>query len=260
MKKKRIGKIVYYLLLGIFIICFLVSGLFVVYHYVEMKNQDDFYQDLQKEIKIPVKVEVETPNQPIIKSQFQIDFEALKEKNADSVGWISIEGTLLDYPVVQTPNSPDYYLRRAFDKTDSRYGCPYVQENCDLTKPSDNIIVYGHNMNNDRMFGILDNYLNRGYFLENRYINFNILGEQHVYEIMSVFTMSAIDPKSFDYHVFVDFENREWFDNFVDLCNKNSIYYTGVTAEYGDKFLTLSTCEYTKKDGRLVVIAREVKE
>ena len=258
MSKKKVSKIIYVVLLVLFSLCFVISGFFVVKHYVEMKHQDTFYESLEKEIKIPVQqtptIEGEAP-----KSQFLIDYEALKEKNEDSVGWISIDGTLLDYPVVQTPDRPNYYLRRAFDKTDSRYGCPYVQENCDLTKPSDNIIVYGHNMNNDRMFGVLDKYLNRAFFLENRYINFNIMGEQHVYEVMSVFTISAIDVKSFDYHVFVDLQTEEWFNNFVELCNKNALYYTGVTAQYGDKFLTLSTCEYTKKEGRLVVIAKEVK-
>ena len=79
-------------------------------------------------------------------NNFLPQYQALYTQNSDLAGWIQIDGTNINYPVMQSKHDPDFYLKHNFEKADSPHGCPYVQANCDLQTPSDNILVYGHNM------------------------------------------------------------------------------------------------------------------
>ena len=99
------------------------------------------------------------------------NYSALFEMNTDMIGWIKIEDTNIDYPVMQTKNKPNYYLRRNFYKEYSYYGTPYMQENCDINK-SDNLIIYGHHIKNNQMFGILEKYKSKDFYNDHRIIKF----------------------------------------------------------------------------------------
>lgn len=180
--------------------------------------------------------------------------------NSDMVGWIKIEGTKVNYPVMQTtdPELVDYYLDHNFNKEESKYGCIYVEELCDINKPSDNITIYGHNMRDGSMFAALHGYRNEDFFKEHPVIQFDTLTKRNTYEIMSVFTTTASFGKGFSYHSFVDAISEEAFLQFVANCKELSLYDTGVDAVYGDNLICLSTCEYTQDDGRLVVVAKRV--
>ena len=176
------------------------------------------------------------------------------------MGWIKVEDTNINYPVVQSVNEPNFYLKHKFDKTYSAYGCPYVQENCDVQKPSDNIIIYGHHMNDGSMFTGLMKYRNKSFWEGHKTITFDTLTDRHQYEVIAVFkTVVYTDSSdSFKYYEFTDAENVVEFDAYVAKCKELSLYDTGVSAEYGDKLISLSTCEYSRNNGRLVVVAKRV--
>ena len=182
-------------------------------------------------------------------------YAEIYEMNDDTVGWIKIEGTQLDYPVMQTPDSVDYYLQRDFYGKDSSRGCIYAREVCDLNEPSDNITIYGHNMADGSMFAALNAYVNKSAWENNSLIFFDTLTEYHTYKIFAVFKTSANIGEGFSYHQFVDAENEEEFNEFVSTCKELAFYDTGITLVYGDKMICLSTCEYTLNNGRLVVAA-----
>lgn len=188
-----------------------------------------------------------------------LGYKEIYEMNNDTVGWIRIPGTVLDYPVMQTPDSVDYYLYRNFNKDDSARGSIYAREVCDVDEPSDNITIYGHNMKDGSMFACLHEYIDKETWENNSLIFFDTLWEYHTYEIFAVFKTSANIGEGFSYHKFVDAEDEEEFDEFVKTCKDLAFYDTGITPEYGDKLITLSTCEYTLGDnGRLVVVARRI--
>lgn len=187
------------------------------------------------------------------------EYEELYNMNSDLVGWIKIEGTKVDYPVLQTPDEPNYYLYRDFDKADSKRGAIYAREVCDINKPSDNITIYGHHMADGSMFAGLNAYVNKSAWENNSLIFFDTLTEYHIYKIFAVFATSANIGEGFSYHQFVDAETEEEFDEFVATCKQLAYYDTGITPKYGDKLICLSTCEYTHGDnGRLVVAAYRI--
>ncbi len=184
-------------------------------------------------------------------------YEAVYEQNNDFVGWITIDGTNINYPVMQTKDTPNFYINHGFDKAYNDYGVPYVQEDCELGN-SDNVIIYGHNMKDGTMFSDLEKYADESFFSEHRYICFDTLADYGKYEIFAVFRTTAYSDDGFKYYNFVDADDAEDFNNFIEKCKQLSLYNTGVTAEYGDKLLTLSTCEYTRTNGRFVVVAKLV--
>lgn len=182
----------------------------------------------------------------------------MSTQNPDTVGWIKIDGTNINYPVMQTPDNPDYYLNHDFYKNQSAYGCPYVQANCDVKTPSDNVIIYAHHMNDGSMFAGLEKFRSKDFWKSHKQISFDTPDKKASYDILAVFAVPVdeTDENSFKYYEFVNAYDPQHFSDFVKKCKKLSFYDTGVTAEYGDKLLTLSTCEYTHNNGRLVVVAK----
>lgn len=190
------------------------------------------------------------------------EFAQLYQLNTDIVGWISIESTPISYPVMHTPTRPDHYLYRDFygnaDTPEAQHGCIYARESCDIFRPSDNITLYGHMMKDNSMFGYLDRYKYSSYWSNHKYVQFDTLTERHTYEIFAVFKTSGTTGKGFAYHLFDNAQNEEEFNNFVAKCKQLAFYDTGITPTYGDKLITLSTCEYTIANGRLVVVAKRI--
>lgn len=186
------------------------------------------------------------------------EFEALYKINPDIVGWISIPDTNVDYPVVQRRDKTDYYLYRDFYGNQVARGCIYVREMCDVFAPSDNVVIYGHRMQDGSMFADLANYTSKSYWEEHPYIQFDTLRGRHTYQIICVFRTSATVGEGFSYHLFVDAEYDSDLDEFWSSCRKTAYYDTGLAPRYGDKLITLSTCEYSLTNGRLVVVAKQV--
>ena len=182
-------------------------------------------------------------------------YKDIYEMNNHVVGWIKMEGTQMDYPVMQTTDDPNYYLYRNFDKADSARGSIYAWSAANINEPSDNITLFGHNMADGSMFACLNAYTSKAAWDNNSLIFFDTLYEYHTYKIFAVFKTSANVGQGFSYHQFVDAETEAEFNDFVSTCKKLAFYDTGITPVYGDKLICLSTCEYTLDNGRLVVCA-----
>ena len=185
-------------------------------------------------------------------------YAAVYEQNSDFIGWISIEDTKINYPVMQTPGNRDFYLKHAFDKSYSEYGVPYMQENCKLGL-SDNCVIYGHHMQDGSVFADLCKYESEDFYKEHKTIHFDTLAGFGEYEIVCVFKTAAYSADGFKYYHFVDAADAAEFNSFLSTCQSLALYDTGVSAEYGDKLITLSTCEYSRSNGRMVIVAKLVQ-
>lgn len=268
-------KPVYYALIAVLLVVFGVSAFLVVNYFVKGSQEAEQYDKLAQiatgESSEPstkpgtepttepstepgTEPEERDPTEPTMIRGYA-DIYAL---NQDTVGWIRIDDTRINYPVMHTPDNRDYYLKRNFDKEDSAWGAIYIREECDINEPSDNITIYGHTMKDGSMFADLHNYLEKDFWQEHQLIYFDTLYEYHVYEIYAVFKTSANLGEGFRYHINVDFEDEAAFNDFVSQCKSLAFYDTGITPAYGDKLICLSTCEYTLDNGRLVVCARRV--
>lgn len=184
-------------------------------------------------------------------------FAQLYNLNSDIIGWLTIPGVEVDYPVMHTPEEPQYYLRRNFDKKRQTRGCLFLDGAADPFRPSEVLTVYGHKMRDGTMFGKLDRYKKESFWQDNRYIYFDTLKDSRVYEIIGVFQTSVSVEESFSYHLYADC-SRQAFEEYVAKVKDLCMYDTGITAQYGAQLLTLSTCDKTIADGRFVVVAKRV--
>lgn len=185
---------------------------------------------------------------------------SLYENNSDMVGWLSIEGMVIDYPVMQCEDD-EYYLHHDFYGNEDKYGCLYVRSVADVNTPGTNFIIYGHNMKDGSMFGDLDLYRNESFYQEHSLISFDTLYEERTYKIVAIFLSQVYnsDEDVFKYYQFYQADTQEEFACFYENIKELSLYDTGVSAEFGDTFLTLSTCAYHVEDGRLVVVAKRIE-
>lgn len=179
--------------------------------------------------------------------------------NPDMVGWIKIPGTKVNYPVLQNMDEINYYLKRDFYGQSARHGSIYAHEMADFNAPSDNITLYGHNMADGTMFAGLHAYEDPEFYKEHPYILFDTLTSHQIYKIVAVFYTTDDPIKGFPYHEFTDGDEHE-FNLFVEECKSLSMYDTGVNPVYGNKLLTLSTCDHDIFDdhGRFVVVAMKI--
>jgi len=234
---------------------FLFSGAMLCREYLDQQQSAEAFD----EVAGLVKEDVELADDPVQEPEELTAFEKYADvyaQNSDLVGWISIPGTRIDYPVMQTKDNPNFYLKHAFDKSYSSYGVPYMQENCDIGI-SDNLVLYGHHMNNGSMFSDLCKYESEDFYREHKTIRFDTLTQQGEYEIVAVFKTVAYSSEGFRYYDFVNAENEDEFNAYIEKCKELALYETGVNAEYGDRLITLSTCEYSAQNGRLVVVAKK---
>ena len=252
------------ILMVVFVALFSTSTYFIFDHYRQDKQQAELYDSLADMVDSAADTE-EEPAEPVFYTEEKTVLPELAElfqQNSDLAGWIRIEDTNINYPVMHTPDNPDFYLKHGFDKEYSDYGCPYVQENCDVQLPSDNVILYGHHMKNGSMFADLEKFRSQDFWQEHKTFFFNTVTDRYEYEIISVFKtfVYSDSPESFKYYHFVNAETPEDFSAFIDRCKELSLYDTEVSAEYGDKLITLSTCEYSHTNGRLVVVAKRISD
>lgn len=274
-------RIIYNVLLAVCIITFLVSAFLLGRYMLNSHQQQKKFDDLahlveptSRPTRPPVPDSTEpAPTEETIPihdmlihpktgEEIPVLFQYVEafKLNPDMIGWMKLEDSKVNYPVMQTPGRKDYYLRRDFDETYSIHGCLYAREACDVFRPSDNITIYGHNMSDGTMFAVLHKYEKKSFWEEHPVIMFDTLSQHSEYEIFAIFITSASPGKGFPYHLFVDAANEAEFDHYVQTCKDLSLYDTGITPEYGDKLITLSTCDYTVENGRLVAVARRLPD
>lgn len=191
------------------------------------------------------------------------EFQALYEQNSDLAGWLKIEGTNVDYPVMQpVAQSSDFYLNHDFDGKEDINGSLFLDSRNVLSEPNDNMIIYGHNMKSGMMFGELKQYLEPQYWREHRKVTFNTIYEKAEYEIVAVCLSKVAEDKAgeFKYYDFIDAGNKKAFRRFVKNIKKLNIMDEEIDLSYGDKLLTLSTCNSYTEDGRLFLVAKKCEQ
>ena len=233
----------------------IVSVSLLTAYFWKSKQQAHLYSDLATVRKQDT--QQETASEP----EKQASYRNLYLENSDMVGWIQIEGTKIDYPVMQTPADPNYYLKHDFEKHYTDYGCPFMQADCDVLAPSDNLIIYGHNMKDGSMFADLAKYRSKDFWQALKTVWFDTELGSCAYEIFAVIhtTVQADDADAFPFYRFVNAASPEDFADYVSACKARALYDTGISAQYGDKLLTLSTCDNITDDGRLLVIANQTE-
>lgn len=187
--------------------------------------------------------------------QYEKVFSTLQEINKDTVGWLTVNNTRIDYPVVQAKDN-DYYLRRDYYQNKNRHGWIFMDYRNNPDELNENTIIYGHNLANQTMFGTLRYALNSYWYKKsaNQIITFNTPNENMKFQIFSIYTI----PTTNDY-LDITFPTTDAYQAYIDLVKGRSIYDFNIEVTTGDKILTLSTCA-NGNDKRLVIHAKLIKE
>ncbi len=190
-----------------------------------------------------------------------LQYAGLYASNPDIVGWLCVPGTVIDYPVMQTPEDQNYYLRRGWNGRYSAYGLLFVDANCDVAE-GDNAIIYGHKKYDGQMFGRLTDFESESFWKQHKTFTFDTLYEERTFEVVCAFRARILYQKEegFRYYWFYDAETEAEYDDFVTNIKEMALYDTGVTPEYGDQLVTLSTCYNWVTNGRFVVVGRLVED
>lgn len=202
----------------------------------------------------------ETTEPPVTEPQILPQYAQMAEKNADMVGWIRIDGTRVDYPLMYAPDDYGKYLHKDINEFYSIGGLPFIDENCSWDPNSANLLIYGHNMSNGSMFHDITSYEKRAFWKEHPYIQVDTLYEEKTYEVVAAFydQIYRESDTCFKFYHFIDPQTKEEFDTGIKYFKHKGLYDTGITPQYGDKLVTLVTCIYHVDNGRFIVVAREV--
>lgn len=241
-------------------------GHFGYYQFMASRTQNSY--DALAELKekdastvpdIQVTVRDEAGEEEIVLTVLD-EYKTLYNKNRSLIGWLKIDDTNIDYPVMQSPD-PDYYLTHNFNQEHDNNGSIFLDPDCDIVHRNTNLILYGHHMRSGKMFGSLDSYSSEAFYEEHKYITFDTIYEKGTYEVMYVFRSRIYneDEIVFKYYQFIDVDSEQEFYSNMNEMAEMSLYDTGVTAVYGDKLLTLSTCDYREENGRFVVVAKRIE-
>lgn len=248
-KTNKLTKIIF-----IFFIIILICGIGYLTYYLYDRNKNN---KNNKEILNDIKIDKSKTTES--KTERMLQLEELQKENKEIIGWLEIEGTNINYPVLQASDN-DYYLTHNYKKEKASTGSIFLDKNFDLINGSSNYLIYGHRNKSGLMFEDLMKYAKEDFYKEHTKIKFTTNKEDCIYEILSVF-YSRVYYKSeknvFRYYYFVNANNEQEYNDFVNNAKKVSLYDTGVTAKYGDQLLTLSTCEYSQEDGRFAVVCKK---
>ena len=187
------------------------------------------------------------------------DMEALYAKNNDFFGWLKIDDTVVDYPVMYSPGDPELYLHADFDGNYSESGELFMDANCDPN--GYHYLIYGHHMFNGSMFGSLPKYDDQEYYSQHRTFRFDTRFEKGEYEIFAIVYSQVYDDNDdvFKYYYYANLNDETTYNTYVANMKALSVIDTGVTPVYGEKIVSLSTCNYHTDDGRFVVCARKIQ-
>ncbi|WP_342471716.1 class B sortase [Metasolibacillus sp. FSL H7-0170] len=202
-------------------------------------------------VTVPVTTKVQVP---IMLPEFQ----ELYKRNSDIIGWLKVDDTRIDYPIMQHQQDVEYYLNHGFDKEENINGLPFLDKYSDIDE-SNILLIHGHHMKSGSMFADLEKYKKESYYKEHATFHFSTLYQQEEYEIVAV-VLSKVYRQTddvFKYYQIADIKTSNEFDSYIGNIKQLALYDTGVTAQYGDKLIILSTCEYSTENGRLAVVARK---
>lgn len=248
-KKDKIISCIIILLIAVFVVSAFMLGRNIIRGRVEQSAFDDL-----KTIVENAKTAAGDANnaEP---GEILPQYVELSELNGDFAGWISVAGTRIDYPVMCVPDDPNYYLRRAFDGSSAVSGTPFLGADC--TVDSDCVIIHGHNMKNDTMFGTLDYYRDKSFCKDNPVIRFDTLYEEREYKIFAAVQCEVVayGKDGFKYYECGGDLSDEQYDELVQWLLDNSFYDMGLRPDKSQQILILSTCSYQNSEGRFIVAA-----
>lgn len=262
---------IFILILSVIALC--ISSLIILNWFKDNKNTDEIMNNISNTIDVnevkdsentelvnpPDESTKTTPNDywdfvklPLI----SVDFSKLIAKNKDTVGWINVNNTNINYPVVQTKNNDDY-MNKAFDGTKNQAGWIFADYRNDMKDFDKNTIIYGHSRLNQTMFGSLLKVLNKSWYTNkyNHVIKFSTPTENTMWQIFSVY---KIEPET--YYLTTDFNTDTTYQNFLNKLKSRSIYNFNIELNTYDKIMTLSTCSDAAGTGRVVVHAKLIKK
>ena len=236
-----------------FITLFIIGIIYITFNYINSNKNKSLYKNIestsQKDNDIPSK-DITENMQKVIN---------LRQENKDVIGWMQIDNTIIDYPILQATDN-NYYLTHNYKKENSKYGSIFAKSECNIQDSNSNVIIYGHNMKDEQIFNTLLKYEDENFYNEHKEIKVATENEESIYSIVSVFKSRVFyqDEKNvFRYYNYTQFENEEEYNIFIENCKKIQLYDTGASAKYGEKLITLITCEYSQENGRMVVVAKK---
>ena len=255
-KKKNIPFIIFSI---IFVLGLIALGLYL---FSLHKKEEDFAEirDMKKDVVESEKEEVKELGYYLIDGV--VVQEGLKDvylSNSDTIGWLKIDDTNIDYPVLYNSEDENFYLHSDFNKEYSFNGSIFAGAGADITKPSENLILYGHHIIGGKMFGALDSYEDEDFYKEHKYITFDSLKQTGTCEVIAVFRSQDYPDnyEGFKYFKYINL-NEEEYSEYIKNIKELSSIKTDVTASYPDQLITLSTCAYHTTNGRFVVVAKRV--
>ena len=261
-KREKRRKLIVVLSSLVAVLCF---GYFGVYYFFAARTSMDYEQLSDLKGSDALSETQEKNDFSLHKSSVKLpdildEYKTLYSKNKRLIGWLKIDDTNIDYPVMQTENN-EYYLDHNFNQEYDKNGSLFLDCDCNVYPRSTNMIIYGHHMKSGSMFGNLQQYAKESYGKKHSVIEFDTIYEKATYQVMYVFRSQVYneDDVVFKYYQFIEANSEEEFNFYMKEMASMSLYDTGVTANFGDSLLTLSTCDSSQTDGRFVVVAKRIK-
>ena len=261
-------KAVLNILIVVFALIFIGCGWYLLKYYLDAKQAGDEIEALEELVseseelpdsdpEVAEEIEVVAPSGQ--KKKVLKKYKKLYKKNNDVIGWVKVDDTPIDYPVMMTKDDNEYYLHRNFDKKDDINGMPFLDAVCDPDDVYNNLLIYGHHMKSGMMFAHLLDFESADFYKKHKAIHFDTLYEKGEYEIVAAFRSQVYkeEDKVFKYYEYKGNLSKKRFDEYIKGIKKLSLYDTGVTPKYGEQLLSLVTCAYHTDEGRFVVVARK---
>lgn len=257
----KLKRTILYILLIFGLATMLTSGYIVGKYYYDIIHSEKIFNDVRDDVESGDEIREPVVNRDSDRDDHAIrhsKYDKLYEKNKNFVGWINIPGTSIDYPVMQTPKDEQYYLHRNFYGEYDFTGTPFANGASNIAKPSENTIIYAHNMKNGSMFAGLLKFESKDYYKKHKIFYFDSIYRSGTYEIIGVVRTDVLSH-TYKYYLTSNC-NMEEFYEYLDFIKQHSIYKIDAfdNVEYGDTLVTLSTCSYhiSNNKGRLLVIGR----
>ena len=212
-KNKRYKKVILNIIIYMILIFVLIySGIKIFKWYKDKTNNNKIAEQIKSTVI------VEDKNEDENKEEYTVDFNKLKEQNNETVAWIKVNNTNVEYPVVRATNN-SFYLNHSFDKSKNSAGWIFADYKNKFDNTDKNIVIYGHNMRDDSMFGSLKNILNSDWYNneENTNIALYTENEKYIYKVFSIYKI-----ESEDYYIKTEFSNDNEFEKFIKTLKKRS--------------------------------------
>ena len=253
--KKKTGKIIVIVVLVVFVVGFCFGAFMMLKTMLTAKKEQETFDSLQEMVE-------DTADEVDEETGALRCYDALYEKNKDFFGWLKIDDSKIDYPVMYSPEEPERYLHSDFYGNYSESGMLFIDGECPYD--SNYYLIYGHHMRNGSMFGELPEYRSFDYYEKHKTVYFDTRFERRDYEVFAAFYAEVYDIRDeegkFCYYNYKNLSSKAAFDEYIANVKALSVYDTGITPQFGDDIIALSTCNYHTEDGRFVVVARMNKK